>query len=67
VDTYLRSLGLQKAIDFEHVRARRLDPREYKFNPQLGYISLTTALLPDQVLGVAFEYTLMARPTRWVN
>ncbi|SIR37003.1 cell surface protein SprA [Pontibacter lucknowensis] len=57
VDAYLRSLGLQKAIDFEHVRARRLDPREYKFNPQLGYISLTTALLPDQVLGVAFEYT----------
>ncbi|MHC2992821.1 gliding motility-like protein [Pontibacter sp. HJ8] len=57
VDNYLTSLGLQKAVDFEHVRARRLDPREYKFNPQLGYISLTTALLPDQVLGVAFEYT----------
>ncbi|WP_240676168.1 T9SS outer membrane translocon Sov/SprA [Botryobacter ruber] len=54
---YLRSLGLQKAIDFEHVRARKMDPREYKFNPQLGYISLTTPLLPDQVLGVAFEYT----------
>ncbi|MFD3003385.1 cell surface protein SprA [Pontibacter toksunensis] len=57
VDTYLNSLGLQKGIDFEHVRARRLDPREYKFNPQLGYISLNTMLLPDQVLGVAFEYT----------
>ncbi|MFD2514724.1 cell surface protein SprA [Pontibacter locisalis] len=57
VDEYLRSRGLQKGIDFEHVRARKLDPREYKFNPQLGYISLNTALLPDQVLGVAFEYT----------
>ncbi|WP_246000894.1 T9SS outer membrane translocon Sov/SprA [Pontibacter diazotrophicus] len=57
VDTYLNSLGLQKGIDFEHVRARRLDAREYKFNPQLGYISLNTVLLPDQVLGVAFEYT----------
>jgi len=57
VDNYLRSQGLQKGIDFEHVLARRLDPREYKFNPQLGYISLNTALLPDQVLGVAFEYT----------
>ncbi|MDX5421520.1 MAG: cell surface protein SprA, partial [Hymenobacteraceae bacterium] len=57
VDEYLRSQGLQKSIDFEHVRARKLDPREYKFNPQLGYISLNTALLPDQVLGVAFEYT----------
>ncbi|MBC5993810.1 cell surface protein SprA [Pontibacter sp. SD6] len=57
VDQYLRSRGLQKTVDFEHVRARKLDPREYKFNPQLGYISLNTALLPDQVLGVAFEYT----------
>ena len=57
VDEYLRGRGLQKGIDFEHVRARKLDPREYKFNPQLGYISLNTALLPDQVLGVAFEYT----------
>ncbi|MCC9166666.1 cell surface protein SprA [Pontibacter harenae] len=57
VDNYLQQLGLQKSIDYEHVRARRLDPREYKFNPQLGYISLNSALLPDQVLGVAFEYT----------
>ncbi len=57
IDDYLTGLGLQKGVDFEHVRARRLDPREYKFNPQLGYISLSTALLPDQVLGVAFEYT----------
>ncbi|PRY10431.1 cell surface protein SprA [Pontibacter ummariensis] len=57
VDEYLRSQGLEKGVDFEHVRARKLDPREYKFNQQLGYISLNTALLPDQVLGVAFEYT----------
>ncbi len=57
VDDYLRGLGLQKAVDFEHVRARKLDPREYNFNPQLGYVSLNTTLLPDQVLGVAFEYT----------
>ncbi len=57
VDEYLRGQGLQKGIDFEHVRARRMDPNEYKFNPQLGYISLNTTLLPDQVLGVAFEYT----------
>jgi cell surface protein SprA len=56
-DDFLRSQGLQKGVDFEHVRARKLDPREYKFNPQLGYISLNTTLLPDQVLGVSFEYT----------
>lgn len=58
VDNGLQGLGLQKSIDFEHVKARRLDQREYTFNPQLGYISLNTALLPEQVLGVAFEYTL---------
>src|SRR5690606_1028855 len=33
----------------------------FKFNPQLGYISLNAALLPEQVLGVAFEYTLNGR------
>ncbi len=58
VDQFLEGRNLQKTIDFEHVRARRLDPREYKFNPQLGYVSLNTPLLPEQTLGVAYEYTL---------
>ncbi|MCC9136337.1 cell surface protein SprA [Pontibacter silvestris] len=57
VDQYLQSQGLQKGTDFEHVRARKLNTNEYSFNQQLGYISLNTTLLPDQVLGVAFEYT----------
>lgn len=61
VDTYLANEGLQKGRDFEHIRARKLDPREYKFNPQLGTLSLNTTLLPDQVLGVAFEYTFNGR------
>ena len=57
VDDQLAARGYVKNRDFEHVRARKLDPREYKFNPQLGYISLNTQLLPDQVLGVSYEYT----------
>jgi cell surface protein SprA len=62
VDTYLQTtLGLHKAVDFEHVKARKLDQREYKFNPQLGYISLNSPLLPEQVLGVSYEYTLNGR------
>ncbi|KAA3437169.1 cell surface protein SprA [Rufibacter hautae] len=61
VDNFLEGFGLRKTTDFEHVRARRLDQTEYKFNPQLGYISLNAALLPEQVLGVAFEYTLNGR------
>ncbi|RAU82625.1 cell surface protein SprA [Pontibacter arcticus] len=61
VDAYLLSQGLQKGVDFEHVRARKLEANEFKFNPQLGHISLTSALLPDQVLGIAFEYTFNGR------
>ncbi len=57
VDDFLQSgQGLAKNVDFERVRARKLDPREYTFNPQLGYVSLNTALLPDQVLGVSYTY-----------
>jgi cell surface protein SprA len=61
VDTYLAGQGLLKGRDFEHIRARKLDPREYKFNAQLGTISLNSTLLPDQVLGVAFEYSFNGR------
>ncbi|GAB3822732.1 T9SS outer membrane translocon Sov/SprA [Pontibacter rugosus] len=64
VDAYLQSLGLEKGTDFEHVRARKLEPNEYRFNPQLGYISLNTALLPDQVLGISFEYTYNGKTYR---
>ncbi|WP_262383893.1 T9SS outer membrane translocon Sov/SprA [Hymenobacter lutimineralis] len=62
VDASLAGMGLTKNIDFEHVRARKLDPREYTFNEQLGYISLNTQLLPEQVLGVSYEYTYNGKP-----
>ncbi len=45
--------------DFEKIEnARKLNEREYDFNRQLGYISLNTALNTDEVLAVAYEYTL---------
>ncbi len=56
VDSYLGGLGLAKNLDYERVRARKLDPNEYTFNAELGYLSLNTALLPDQVLGVGYSY-----------
>ncbi|GAB2771823.1 cell surface protein SprA [Hymenobacter luteus] len=57
VDDYLAgSLQLQRSVDYEHVRARKLDPREYTYNAQLGYISLNTQLLPEQVLAVSYQY-----------
>jgi cell surface protein SprA len=51
--------GFQIGRDFEKIEnARKLDDREYDFNRQLGYISLNTALNTDEVLAVAYEYTL---------
>ena len=51
--------GFQIGRDFEKIEnARKLDEREYDFNRQLGYISLNTALNTDEVLAVAYEYTV---------
>ncbi|HUX94643.1 MAG TPA: cell surface protein SprA [Bacteroidales bacterium] len=45
--------------DFEKIEnARKLNDREFEYNKQLGYISLNTALNTDEVLAVAYEYTL---------
>ena len=53
------SPDFQIGRDFERIdNARRLDEREYELNKQLGYISLNTALNTDEVLAVAYEYTL---------
>ncbi len=43
--------------DFESVRARKLRESEYTVNNDLGFISINTSLQPDQVLGIAYEYT----------
>ena len=51
--------GFQIGRDFEKIEnARKLNEREYDFNRELGYISLNTALNTDEVLAVAYEYTL---------
>ncbi len=45
--------------DFEKVEnARLLAPTEYTLNRNLGFISLNAALNADEVLAVAFEYTI---------
>ena len=38
--------------------ARKLTSNEYTFNPQLGYISLQQRLANDEVLAVAYQYTI---------
>ena len=53
----MQSLGLNGRIDYEKTYARKLNPQEFTFNPQLGFISVNTQLQPDDVVGVAYEYT----------
>ncbi len=40
------------------VGARKLNQNEFTYHPQLGYISLNQALNSNEVLAVAFEYTV---------
>ena len=57
VTSILTAFGLQPVQDFEKTFARKLQPTDYYFNPQIGFISLNQQLQPDEVLAVAFEYT----------
>jgi len=57
VQGVLTGLGLQPVQDFEKTFARKLQPNDYYFNPQIGFLSLNQQLQPDEVLGVAFQYT----------
>ena len=52
--------GYVSGTDFEKVEnARRLNTNEYSFNSKLGFISLNSTMNPDQVLAVAFQYTVI--------
>ncbi|MFM7894991.1 MAG: cell surface protein SprA, partial [Flavobacterium sp.] len=51
--------GAAEGIDFAKLEnARKLSPSEYTFHPQLGYISLNQRLANDEVLAVAYQYTI---------
>lgn len=55
----LSSYGITGGRDYEKVEsARKLDASEYTLNETLGYISLKSALTSDEVLAVAYEYSL---------
>ncbi|MEL7341977.1 MAG: cell surface protein SprA, partial [Bacteroidota bacterium] len=55
----LSNLRMVNTEDFEVLgNMRRLEPNEYKINTKLGYVSLNTPLRSDQVLFVAYNYTL---------
>lgn len=62
IDQVTRQLteeGFAGARDYEKVEyARKLNSNEYSLNSQLGYITLNTALNGDEILAVAYEYTV---------
>ncbi|MBN1768017.1 MAG: cell surface protein SprA [Prolixibacteraceae bacterium] len=54
-----QSYGFENGRDWEKIdQARKLDNTDYTFNPQLGFISLNSPLNNDEVLAIAYEYTL---------
>jgi cell surface protein SprA len=57
VTNVLTGLGLQPVQDFEKTFARKLAPTDYYFNERIGFISLNQPLQPDEVLGIAYQYT----------
>ncbi len=61
ITTKLSSMGLRPVQDFEKTFARKLNPSEYYFNPQIGFVSLSQPLQPDEVLGVAYQYSYNGR------
>lgn len=59
INSILQPTSLSNGVDFEKLeRARKLSSTEFSFNSQLGYISLNQALNNDEVLAVAFQYTV---------
>lgn len=63
VTSLLNSIGFEQAVDYEKVEnAKKLTSSEYSFNSQLGFISLNQALNSDEVLAVAFQYTINGSP-----
>jgi cell surface protein SprA len=50
---------VDEGTDFSKLEnARKLASNEFTFNPQLGYISLQQRLSNDEVLAVAYQYTI---------
>ena len=62
VTSLLIGRGLRPVQDFEKTFARKLvEGTDYIFNRQAGFISINQFLQPDEVLGVAFQYTFNGR------
>lgn len=59
----LPGLNMANTEDFQVLgNMRRLNPNEYTVNTQLGYVSLNSPIPTDQVLFVAYNFTLNGQP-----
>jgi len=66
VNSHLTGMGFTSGSDYENVEnARRLRSNEYTYNPKLGFLSVNRTISPDQVLAVAFQYTLIGDTTTY--
>ena len=51
-----------QSVHYEKVEnARKLSEQEYTYNAQLGFVSLKSPLNQDEVLGIAYQYTINGR------
>ena len=58
VSAALGPMGLNESTDYVVLEnARKLTQNEFKYDKQLGYITLNQSLNADEVLGIAFQYT----------
>lgn len=53
----LQAIGFESPRDYEKIQARKLNSSEYRYNPELGFVSLNIRMDQDEVIGVAYEYT----------
>ncbi|MDL2304927.1 cell surface protein SprA [Bacteroides sp. OttesenSCG-928-D19] len=62
VNNIMNGIGMDGGMDYEKIEsARLLTASDYTLNNALGYISLKQTLQPDEVLAVAFEYTVAGK------
>ncbi len=62
VNASLNGAGYEEATEFiELANARKLEPNEYRLDAQLGYLSLNQSLNQDEVLSIAYQYTINGR------
>jgi len=63
VTSSMMGSGFEQAVDFEKIEnARKLSASEFSLDSRLGFISLNQALNSDEVLAVAFQYTIDGVP-----